>query len=63
MADLILLTIAAQEPVRCATVADAEKLASHAKDEPIILTITPNGGGPVTTLQYRQSDSNWFSVE
>jgi hypothetical protein len=27
------------------------------------LTITPNGGGPVTTLQYKKSKSDWFSVE
>ena len=61
MADLILLTVADQEPVRCVTVADAEALARNAEDEPIILTIIPDGGGPVTTLQCRKSESDWFS--
>lgn len=63
MADLILLTVAETEPVRCMSVEDAESLAKNAKSEPIILTITPSGGGPVTTLQYNQSESDWFSVE
>ena len=61
MADLILLTVADQEPVRCVSVAEAEVLARNAKDEPIILTIIPEGGGPVTTLQYSRSESDWFA--
>lgn len=61
MADLILLTVAGQEPIRCVSVADAEVLARNANAEPIILTTIPEGGGPVTTLQYRKSESDWFS--
>lgn len=61
MADLILLTVADQEPVRCVTVADAKVLARNAEDKPISLTIIPEGGGPVITLQYRKSESDWFS--
>ena len=63
MTDLILLTVADQEPVRCASIFDAEELAKCAKVEPIVLTIIPHGGGPVTTLQYKQSESDWVSME
>lgn len=62
MADLILLKIADQEPVRCHTVKDAETLAKTAQSEPIVLSVTPEGGGPMTTLTYDQSLADWVSM-
>lgn len=63
MADLILLTVGNNDPMRFATVLDAEKFAKTASGEPIILTVTPRGGGPMTTLRFDKSENDWFPAE
>ncbi|WP_413877101.1 hypothetical protein [Albidovulum sp.] len=61
MRDLILLTIGDQEPVRCLSLDDAKARAAavQAVDGDIIVEITPEGGGLMTSLRYDQTARDW----
>lgn len=64
MSDLILLTIGEQEPVRCPSLGHAKATAAAEAniDGNIIVEITPEGGGPVTSLRYNQAICDWVAI-
>ncbi|MFC4173595.1 hypothetical protein ACFOYU_16280 [Microvirga sp. GCM10011540] len=64
MADLILLIFENKEAVRCASLAEAkEKASSHYHAEGrVLVEVTPEGGGAMTTLEFDQNSRDWIAV-
>lgn len=65
MADLVLLYIDDLEPVRCVDLDDAEsKLKVHGDfNDRAVIKLTPEGGGPVSSLQYSSADGSWIALQ
>ena len=64
MANLILLTFGNNEIVRCTDLDDAtEKAISYSNVEGrILLAITPEGGGPMTSLEFDRASQDWIAA-
>lgn len=64
MADEVLLYLGDANVVRCASLDEAKVKASsysHVEGQ-ILVEITPNGGGPVTTLEFDRNSCDWISA-
>jgi len=64
MADLILLIFENEEVVRCASLDEAkEKASSHSHAEGrIMVEVTPEGGGTMTTLEFDRNSRDWIAA-
>lgn len=64
MANLILLTFGNSKMVRCTDLADATaKAISYSNEEGrILVDITPEGGGPMTSLEFDRSSNDWIAA-
>jgi hypothetical protein len=66
MANLILLTFGNNKMIRCANIDDAKAQAqaiSYSNEEGrILVKITPEGGGPITSLEFDRSSNDWISA-
>jgi hypothetical protein len=64
MTDLVLLTFGDDDVVCCTSLDEAKEKASshsHAKGR-ILVEITPEGGGPMTTLEFDRKSRDWIAV-
>ena len=64
MPDLVLLTFENGDVVRCTSFDDAKVKASsysHVKGQ-IMVEVTPEGGGPMTRLEFDRSSRDWITV-
>jgi hypothetical protein len=63
MTDLILLTFANGEVIRCDDLADAKSKAMAFAEGRVIVEITPEGtGGLMTTLEFDREIKDWIAV-
>ena len=63
MANLILLYIDDHKPVRCLDLDDAERKikANGAYNDKAFIKQTPDGGGPVSSLEYSLENGSWVA--
>jgi hypothetical protein len=64
MANLILLTFGNSKMARCTDLADATaKAISYSNEEGrILVAITPEGGGSMTSLEFDRSSNDWIAA-
>jgi hypothetical protein len=64
MADLVLLTLQNGDVDRCISLEHAKEKAnacSHV-DGKILVEITPEGGGTMTTLEFNRTSRDWIAI-
>ncbi len=63
MADLVLLTFGSDELIRCSSLDDAKaKIKSRSRDiAKASVEITPEGGGPVLSLEFDFASGDWIA--
>jgi len=63
MADLVLLSFDDEEPVRCADMDDAKKRINSRQRNfsKASVEITPEGGGPILSLDFDRSSGDWVA--
>lgn len=61
MTELIVLMLGSEEPIRCASLADAKDRvckAAHITGK-IMVEVTPGEGGPMQTLEFDKQARDW----
>jgi hypothetical protein len=58
---LVLLTLGNGDPVRCSDLDEAKARATLCSNEEgrIFVEITPQGGGPMTSLEFDRASGDW----
>lgn len=64
MANLIVLTLGNDKIVRCVDLdeATAKAISCYNADGRISVKITPEGGGPVTSLEFDRASRDWIAT-
>ncbi|MBY5592279.1 hypothetical protein HFO49_33505 [Rhizobium leguminosarum] len=62
MSDLIVLIVDNGAPIRCTDLDEAKFKAVGIKDGRIVVEITPDGGGPMTTLEFDRGEEHWVPI-
>lgn len=63
MANLVLLNFENGDVVRCSNLDDAKLKASASATGRAIVEITPEGGGPILTLEFDRDAQDWVPAQ